>query len=600
MKYDLFAEPEPVLKARTSLIPRDYQQRAINSSFRLWDEGHVGVLCRLPTGAGKTLTGTLIADLWLQRSLNHRVLIVAHERQLIDQFAQEVEDILHVRPAVEMAGQHCKGDERIIVASRQTLQSREINGETVSRLFKFRQEREWLLILDEAHRWARKLKQCAPILEWFEPNQQHRRLGLTATPERTDKTTFAVLFPAVSSDYRLHDVDGGPSAVNDGWAVPYDQRYIVVEGVDFKNIPEVSKDFDPGELEKVLGEQETLARLCDPMIDLVGKRKTLIFSPTTAMAKNVSLYLNARMAMQVSMSIDGGCPDAVRKSVYRDHQSGQFQFLSVCGLCREGYNDPDIQAVAIFRPTKSRSLAEQMKGRGCRTMRGTVSSEMTPEERRRAIAASHKPSCMVIDLVGATGLGDVPSTVDILAEGKPDEVRERATKKLLAQSPDEAGDVQKAIVDAEAEISEEKRLARERRLREEQEEADRRAKLKANVSYSQRKVKSGQVGKGRKAKRHKNPPTEGMCKFLWALGVKDPHTLSMNQAKGLLGKLSGANGGEYVVRGGEHRGKRLRELPIPELKALIAERNTGSRFDNEFQANVSQYREEYRREHQHK
>ena len=115
---DLFA---PKLAARCSMVPRDYQQHAIDETFRLWAEGHVGALCRLPTGAGKTLTGTMIADIWLQKSEDNRVLILAHERQLIDQFAQEVEEILHIRPAIEMGSIHCTGREKIIVGSRQTL-----------------------------------------------------------------------------------------------------------------------------------------------------------------------------------------------------------------------------------------------------------------------------------------------------------------------------------------------------------------------------------------------------------------------------------------------------------------------------------------------
>ena len=132
--YDLFAgDPEPIVfapRARTSLIPRDYQQSAIEESFRLWNEGHVGVMCRIPTGGGKTFTGTSIADLWNQQGDNYRTLVMCHERQLIDQFAQDIEDILHVRPAIEMGSIHCNGNEPLIVASRQTLYvKRDINGE---------------------------------------------------------------------------------------------------------------------------------------------------------------------------------------------------------------------------------------------------------------------------------------------------------------------------------------------------------------------------------------------------------------------------------------------------------------------------------------
>lgn len=599
--FEYYSEHAPVIvKPRCSLIPRDYQQRAIANSFDLWDNGHIGTLCRLPTGAGKTLTGTLIADLWLQRGDNYRVLVLAHERQLIDQFAQEIEDILHVRPAIEMGDIHCRGTEKIIVGSRQTLYIKKDGDNEISRLFKFRPDLNWLLIADECHRWKRSLASCKAIVEWFESNPLHRRLGLTATPERSDKVAFTSMFSGVSSDYRLFDVDGGPSAVNDGWAVPYDQRYIVVEGVDFKNLKDVKGDFDPAELELILGEQGELAKLCDPMLDIVGKRRTVIFSPTTAMAKNVALYINSKMEFVASKSLDGSHPDIIRKNVFREHQSGIFQFLSVCGLCREGYNDPDIQAVAIFRPTKSRSLAEQMKGRGCRPMRGTVSSEMTADERRQAIADSDKPMCMVIDLVGATGLGDVPSTVDILADGKPDEVIERANQKMLNSPLGEAGDVQKAIRDAESEIAEEKRLAREETQRREQQEFDRRAKLKTSVDYTEMKVKSGQAGKSHKKKKSKNPPSEGMCKFLKVLGVDNPKTLTMTEGKREIIRLTSGKGGSFVVRGGPNRGKRLRDLSVEQVRAERDSRMTGSKHDSEFQRNLSEYREEWKKNNSQK
>lgn len=503
------AEPCETLGIR----PRDYQQRGIDKTFELFESGVSGVLFRQGTGTGKTISGALIAHRWLQRGDDHHVLVLAHERQLIQQFAEEIRDVLGdmYTIAIEMGDQHCTGREQIIVASRQTLAVRDHHDEfgnqsKISRLYKFDPGKNWLLILDEAHRWAYKLRSCRPIIDYFEANPSSRRLGLTATPERTDKTTFARLFPGVASDYRYYDSDGGPCALRDGWAVPYDQRFITVDGVDFKNIREVAKDFDTNELEKVLGEQETLAKLVKPMLDLVGDRRTIIFNPGTDMARNVALYINALLGYDAAYSLDGSYPDDQRKDVYRRHQNGEFQFLSVCGLCREGYNDPGVAAVAIFRPTKSRPLAEQMKGRGCRPLRGIVSDEMTPEERRAAIAASAKPNCMIIDLVGVTGIGDCASTAHILAQGKPDEVIERANENM--RKKDGPVDVAEEIRNAERELEEERekaRLEREERLRREQEEMNRRAKLAAEVRYQQRQVKQGHGAVLKYTKRRKGP-----------------------------------------------------------------------------------------------
>lgn len=852
--FDYYLEPKPAkveIVEELPIRPRDYQQRAIEKTFELFEAGEPGVIVRAPTGSGKTLTGTFIAHEWLKRGDKNRVLILAHERQLIQQFAEEVRSVLGNKYtiAIEMGDQHCTGKEDIVVASRQTLLVRDDKDEfgcdtKVSRLFKFDPTLNWLVVADEAHRFARKLKSCRSIVEYFEQNTGSRRLALTATPERTDKTSLAGLFPGVASDYRMYDPDGGPCALNDGWAVPYDQRFITIDSIDFKNIREVAKDFDAGQLEEILGEQETLAKMVVPMLDLVGNRQTIIFNAGTEVAKKVALYINAKLGKDVAVSLDGSYPDEARKDIYRRFEAKEFQFLSVCGLClakgtlvltdqgevpiqdvtldmklwdgvefvahdgvvckgskpvieyagllgteghnvwtndgwktlaeckqeglaiavagisgrpvqesdnyyrkgrasrksatsgsdvqrmqrsdveklllsqerqiplqgllpesksteqatrttrsrngilwqagsndqstilqgciakgsggsslcglreslysvaigtenepsgmqelhevvggsdvatvsvpcckaemrkpefgglprlrrsrnqdelsnehgygaldngkswaeqvddagqdrqqrtlrtgqhtlcdklnagqepeaaqvtevydiinagprhrftanglivsncREGYNNPGIQAVAIFRPTKSRPLAEQMKGRGCRPLRGLVNDTMTAEERKAAIAASEKATCMIIDLVGATGLGDCASTAHIFANGKPDEVIERANDNMR-KKPDESHDVGEEIRRAEKELSEERekaRLEREAKIRREREEMEKRAKLAAEVRYQQRQVNSGHgaVGKGEKRKasmpfgKHKGEPIESL------------------------------------------------------------------------------------------
>lgn len=519
--------------------PRSYQAVGINRAFELWDSGCIGAMFRQPTGTGKTVSGTLIADRWLQRGDDHRVMVLAHERQLIQQFSDEIEDILGERPAIEMGSQHCTGKETIVVASRQTLKVDEEADK--SRLYKFDPSLKWLLVIDEAHRWARKLPSCRPIIEYFESNPDHRRLGLTATPERTDKTTLAGLFPGIASDYRLFDIDGGACAVNDGWAVPYDQRFIVVEGVDFKNIHEIAKDFDKHELERILGESDTLARLVKPMLDLVGERRTIVFNPGTAMAKNVALYINAKLGCEAALSLDGGYPDEVRRDVYRRHQRGEFQFLSVCGLCREGYNDPGIQAVAVFRPTKSRPLAEQMKGRGCRPLKGVVADDMGGDGRRAAIAASAKPNCMVIDLVGVTGIADCASTASIMAASKPDEVIQRANDNMIKKRGLEDGpvDVAEEVRRAEREIAQEREAAkreREERQRREQEEMNKRARLQEEVRYSQRQVNSGH---GARVKVNGvERATENQLRYLRHLGMRmDLSGISKGQAGRMISQL---------------------------------------------------------------
>ncbi len=499
MQLALFDTLAEEVKAMPSgLVLRDYQQAAVDHTFDLFARGSDGVIVRQPTGTGKTVAGTSIADQWLSQGPKYRVIILAHERQLIHQFADEVEDILGTRPGVEMASEHSLKADRIVVASRQTLYMKTVENEQgeeeeASRLFRFDPHRfHYLVILDEVHRWQWNMKSCKHILEWFSQNPKSRRLGLTATPERGDGRTLAKVVPDVASDYMLFDIDGGPCAVRDGWAVPYDQRFVTVEGVDFTNLREVAKDFDPSELEKVLGERETLIKMVRPMLDIVEGKRVIIFSATVNLAKWVGHTINGELKREAAESLDGDSPEHVRRDTYYRHQKGDFQFLSVCGLCREGYNDPGIGAVVVFRPTKSRGLAEQMKGRGCRPLRGCVTSTMSKEERLAAIAESDKPSCLIVDLVGVTGLADCATTAHILASGKPDEVIDRANENALKS--DVPVDIVEEIHKAQAEIDEEKEAARVKRVEREeaeQREAERLAKIQATVHYSQQTVQQG-------------------------------------------------------------------------------------------------------------
>jgi superfamily II DNA or RNA helicase len=616
-----------VTRQRCGVVPRDYQVQAHDTCFRDFNAGESGVLFRMFTGAGKTLSACLVADTWLQRSPDHRFMVVSYERQLVSQFAQEVEEYLGVEPGIEMEQQSIPWDRvpRIVVASRQTLLTAtpptpeqikdltergivdlkvttkrqadvymkhlrrggdvqtvledieaksiepEADGTAWSRLHKFRHELHWLVCFDEAHRHAYSLRSVGNIVDWFERNPEHRRIGLTATPIRGDGVSLGhKMFPAIAIDYPLY-AKGKPCAVEDGWAVPYLQRYIEVEGVDFRSIQRVSEggDFDEAALEMTLGEEKKLAKLVQPLLDMVGSRRTLIFSPGVDMAKNVARFINARVPARCecglvrwhsraligdgaccecgrfvdkaqvitwdeqARELDGAVPDKERKSVYDGHQNGKFQFLSVCCLCREAYNDPDISCVAVFRPVskKARGLAEQMKGRACRPLRSVAKmlhSLPNAAARRAAIASSDKKDALIVDLVGITGLADCASTVDIYAEGLPDEVRDRAAAILAEKAQDEDQDVEEAIEQAKQESEKAAtlaRLEREEAERRAQEEAERRSKAQAQAKYT-----AHEVGYGSQV--NSNDASDGQHKLIAVLGLKvDGVVLTKNQAR---------------------------------------------------------------------
>lgn len=630
MNATLFENP-----ARAKFTPREYQTKDHDECFRLWDSGVVGTLTRVFTGGGKTFISCLKADTWLRRGDNHRVMIISYETQLVDQWREEVEQYMGITPGIEMDSQAVDPANipKVVVACRASLlrhpapepdqlnqlaryginhlggvharrakqyltylargvdpeeikndiidfnKRPEVSGKWYSRVHKFDWRLNWLLFFDEAHRHVHKLKSVGHIIDWFDQNPASRRNGPTATPKRSDLVSIGErMFSGIAIDYPLFAANK-PCAVRDGWAVPYVQKYIEVEGVDFSTVNKIAGDYDESELERILGTEKQLAKLVEPMIEIAGDRQTLIFSPGVDMAKNVARYINARQKATCpgcqktswhpirlvgdgaackcgrlvaqsdliprdrdpAMEVDGSTPFADRQTVYSNHQAKHFQFLSVCNLCREGYNDPNISCVAVFRPVskKASSLAEQMKGRGCRPLK-EITSELgqlkTAEERVAMIAASAKPYCLIIDLVGVSGLADCASTARIYADGLPDEIQKRAEDILLEDDGGYAGEVitvEDAIEQAKREDQEAKEAARLERLEAERRakrEAEERAKAGASVRYS-----THDIGHG--SQTDPSMASSGLYAVMKMLGMDVKKELSKRQAFRIIGML---------------------------------------------------------------
>lgn len=563
----LFDDPPELVKPAAGLTladrlpPRDYQAEAVGSFRGHYAAGCRHMLFRLATGCGKTYTAALAIEEWLAVGPHRRAMVLAYERGLVNQFREELIDFLPgVDVGLEMSTDGTVDQTRIppvVVASRQTLY---LDEDERSRLFKFDPLAfEWLIVPDECHGWKYGLPSCRHIVDWFERNPASAWLGLTATPERGDGVSLARLFGTVCCELRLSD------AIEAGYLVPLRQKFIVVEGLDFKNLHEVAGDFDEGELDAILSEREQLLAMAAPLLDHVEDRRTLVFCPGVACARALARTINAEIDLRGlphgrAESMDGSTPEAVRQDIIGRHQAGAFQFLVVCALCRAGYNDPGLGAVAVFRPTKSRVMAEQMKGRGIRPLRGTINGLATAEERRAAIAASAKPDCLIIDLVGVSGLPEVASTAHLLASGEPDEVIERANKRI-ADGAEET--VEEAVKKAKSEIAEEREAARrerEERERREREEALRRARLEADVRYTARDVAGvADGGAHTDVDRMVERATPGQVRLLVALGWPE------DEARRLSKRQAGA-----AIGDGRRRQPRAEQASKPPLKQLVS------------------------------
>jgi len=165
-----------------------------------------------------------------------------------------------------------------------------------------------------------------------------------------------------------------------------------------------------------------------------------------------------------------------RRRMLAEFAAGKVQVVCNCGVLTEGFDDPGVEVVIMGRPTKSRALYSQMVGRSTRPLPGVVDGPETAEARRAAIAASAKPSCLVVDFVGNAGRHKLITSADILGGKVSEEALERAVKRVsTAGGP---VNMTEAVDEAEAELREQKRLA----------EAARRAGLVATARFTTQSV----------------------------------------------------------------------------------------------------------------
>lgn len=502
---------------------RPYQNECIRASIDAF-RTVLSVLAVLATGLGKTVIFARLVELCVSKG--KRVLVVAHREELITQAVSKIESVAKCRVDIEMgelrATETLHGKAPVVVASVQTLNAPRGN----ERRMKFFDPKDFgLIVFDEAHHAV--AESYLRIAQYFrEGNPTIKVYGTTATPDRGDGDALRKLFEVCAFEYGVAD------GIRDGWLVDIEQQLVRIESLDLTQARTTAGDINGADLAAVMEFEKNLHGLADATISIVGNRKTLVFAASVAQAQRLSEIFN-RHKPGCSRIVTGETPKEVRREIFKSYAAGEFQFLTNVGVATEGFDDPSIEVVVMGRPTKSRSLYAQMLGRGTRVLPGVVdgphAEHWEAQHRRDAIAASKKPSVLVLDFVGNAGRHKLVHAVDILGGNMDERQTAKVRKKQESGKPSSVLD---DIAQAEIEEREEQRR---------REEAARQG-IKGKATYATEKVSPFDV-LGLKAPRevpwHKDRrPTEKMVVTLRNRGVENPETLTWTQASALIGKLN--------------------------------------------------------------
>jgi superfamily II DNA or RNA helicase len=291
-----------------------------------------------------------------------------------------------------------------------------------------------------------------------------KRLGLTATPERGDKKSLITsvdpetgelkpsVFETVSFDYSLFD------AIHDGWLVPI-RRAVVSMKIDLSGVHTRAGDFAADELSAVMSGIDALREASVAIVLRLEGRQALVFCVDVAhvllQAESLREVMRDKGIVGRVAAVHGETPKGIREEIFAAYRRGEVKVLLNCEIATEGTDLPTCSLVAMLRPTKSRVLFSQQRGRGLRALPGVVDGPATAEARRAAIAASAKPDVLVLDLAGNFGrhVDDVVDALDgLLSDDDPDAAEVR---RILARG--DTDDLMKAI-----ELARRARFGRER------------------------------------------------------------------------------------------------------------------------------------------
>ena len=327
------------------MTPRAYQSLAIEKTEEAFRE-FTKVLGVAATGAGKTIIFSLFTERHLAERAENRVLIIAHREELLSQAADKLHRSTGIPCEIERAESRASLDARVVVASIQTL---------ARRFDRFPSDHFSRIIVDEAHHALADSYQ--PTLGYFH-NRGARVLGVTATPGTKGKKALGNYFETISFEIGLIDL------IHDGYLSPITLK-------SFPLVPDRSAAAPDFKLDVARGDydQEEVAAALDPYLENVvsrlgaeiGTRKTIVFLPLVKTVERFVALCNA--AGLTAAGVHGESED--RASILSAH-GRDFQILANSMLLTEGYDDPEIQAMMILRPTRSEILFAQMVGRGTR------------------------------------------------------------------------------------------------------------------------------------------------------------------------------------------------------------------------------------------
>jgi len=383
---------------------RHYQNTMVAGIRTCFRNAYLSVLAVLPTGGGKTVVFTYIAQ---KMSLKQKkVIILVHRIELLRQTSAALAkfDVEHgiINPQYTP---NFVND--VQVASVQTI-IRRLN------YFAALAWKADAIIIDEAHH--ANSKSWTTIINFFkELNPDVKIIGVTATPIRGDGQGLGIeaggMFQEMVVGPQVQDL------INEGFLVK-PRIFGPPEKLDLSDLHTSMGDYKKDELSRLVDKPKITGDAVDHYKELCPGAPAVVFCVSVEHAEHVADQF--RSAGFRFYAVDGTMDDDTRRTILGGLADGSVDGVCSCDLISEGTDIPAIGCAILLRPTKSKGLYLQQVGRALRPYEG-------------------KEYAFVLDHVGNTEAHGLPYqfqewTLDGSTKKKRSGIQEVAIRVVMCES----------------------------------------------------------------------------------------------------------------------------------------------------------------------
>lgn len=349
---------------KDTIILRDYQEKAVRDIFDYVCNNSGNPVVIAPTGSGKSV---IIAEI-IRRSLawwpGTRVLVLTHQKELIE---QDMDKLHRIAPDLDL------GVYSASLGSKDA--SHDVTFASIQSICKNREATFNFVIVDECH-----------LINNDESGNYRSYLGtlnckvvgFTATPYRLGQGE--IVGEGTIFDHYIETI-GILEMQRRGYLCRLRSKLTLTE-FNLKNVGKAMGEYKQGELDKAvntLRNNEAVAKELAWYVANAGIKHMVVFCTSVEHAYAMKSLL---CSLDVStICVEGKMDKKAREEAIAEFTSGKAVCATNVNVLSIGFDYPEIDCIAMLRPTLSTALYVQQAGRGLRIAEG-------------------KESCLLLDFAG--------------------------------------------------------------------------------------------------------------------------------------------------------------------------------------------------------